>query len=79
MLYDVPSSRYETKPQKRLFYCQVRVEVINIEDNECYKNYKKIGATVEGWVDEFPADNKASTSTGVAGLIMTTLALVKLA
>ena len=58
---------------------QVRVEVINMEDNECYKNYKKIGATVEGWVDEFPADNKASTSTGVAGLIMTTLALMKLA
>ena len=60
-------------------YFQVRVEVINIEDNECYKNYKKIGATVEGWVDEFPADNKASTSTGVASLIMTTLALMKLA
>ena len=63
----------------RILNFQVRVEVINIEDNECYKNYKKIGATVEGWVDEFPADNKASTSTGVAGLIMTTLALMKLA
>ena len=43
---------------------QVKVEVINKDDNDCYKNYKKIGATIEGWKDDFPANTASTPGSG---------------
>jgi hypothetical protein len=28
---------------------QVKVETVSVDGNECYENYKLIGATIDGW------------------------------